>query len=353
MTKIKSLFSTTKRKVISIICIVIIVLLLAFAIGAIVVRATSIGEDEAQRIALEDAALDESEVSGLRARLGYDDGRFCYDVDFYSNGVEYEYSIQASDGDIVSRDIDGNVPGMTINQNLSSQADSPATESSAESQQLIDDSSSQSEQVQAQTPAQPQNDSSQADTQQTDSSQADAQQTDSSRTDSQQANTQQSNSQQTNTQQSGIISEEQAKAAALADAGLSESQVTFIRVNLDRDDRTTVYDVEFYTSDTEYDYEINASDGTVREKSTEAFNIQSNGGNTGGNDSYIGVDRAKQIALDHAGFTESQVQFSKAKLENDDGMVEYDVSFYYNGMEYEYTINAVSGDIMEYDHDRG
>ena len=47
------------------------------------------------------------------------------------------------------------------------------------------------------------------------------------------------------------------------------------------------------------------------------------------------------------------MQFSKAKLENDDGMVEYDVSFYYNGMEYEYTINAVSGDIMEYDHDRG
>lgn len=314
MKRIKNLFSTPKKAVISIICIVIIVLIAAAAVGAIVIKSTFIGKDEAEKIALADAALNESDVSGLRARLGFDDGRFCYDVDFYSSGTEYEYSILAKDGDIVSRDIEGNSVKSSNEQNLSSQSDSRASVSSGETQQTDSNASlADSEKpVQAET-----------------------------------------NSSQSNSEQSGVISEDEAKAAALADAGLAESDVTFIKVNLDTDDFITVYDIEFYTSDTEYDYEINASDGTVKGKSTEAFNVQANGGNTNGSDSYIGVDRAKQIALDHAGFTESQVQFSKAKLENDDGIVEYDVSFYYNGMEYDYTINAVSGDIIEFDYDRG
>ena len=68
---------------------------------------------------------------------------------------------------------------------------------------------------------------------------------------------------------------------------------------------------------------------------------------------FIGVDRAKQIALDHAGFRENEVIFSKAKFdkekddEDDDGP-EYEIEFYNNKMEYEYEIDALTGKNKEY-----
>ena len=67
---------------------------------------------------------------------------------------------------------------------------------------------------------------------------------------------------------------------------------------------------------------------------------------------YIGVDRAKQIALDHAGFRENEVIFSKAKFDkekddNDDDGPEYEIEFYKDNMEYEYEIDALTGKINE------
>lgn len=44
--------------------------------------------------------------------------------------------------------------------------------------------------------------------------------------------------------------------------------------------------------------------------------------------------------------------FSKAKLENDDGRTVYEIEFYYNTTEYEYKINASTGEILEFDSDR-
>ena len=142
---------------------------------------------------------------------------------------------------------------------------------------------------------------------------------------------------------------DEAKAIALADAGVSSSEVTYKKAKLDYDDGIKVYDIEFYTSDREYEYEINASTGKVVSRSSEAFRVDT--GNVG-NASFIGVDKAKTIAADHAGVSASSVTFSKAKLENDDGMQVYEIEFYYNGMEYEYTISATTGDIIEYDYDR-
>ena len=63
---------------------------------------------------------------------------------------------------------------------------------------------------------------------------------------------------------STAITEDQAREIALADAGLTAEEVTFLKTKLDRDDGRLVYDVEFYTADyTEYDYEIDAADGTI------------------------------------------------------------------------------------------
>ena len=66
----------------------------------------------------------------------------------------------------------------------------------------------------------------------------------------------------------------------------------------------------------------------------------------------VGIDRAKAIAVGHAGVKSSDVVFSKAKLERDDGKLVYEIEFYSNYAEYEYTIDASSGTILEYETDK-
>ena len=66
----------------------------------------------------------------------------------------------------------------------------------------------------------------------------------------------------------------------------------------------------------------------------------------------ISKDRAKEIALDHAGYEESEVRFIKAKLDFDDGRYEYEIEFRADGnLEYDYSINAENGKIVEFDRD--
>lgn len=62
---------------------------------------------------------------------------------------------------------------------------------------------------------------------------------------------------------------------------------------------------------------------------------------------YIGEDAAKKAALGHAGFDESAVTELKIELDTDDGTVHYDVDFKQGGMEYDYDINATTGEIMQ------
>jgi calsequestrin-1 len=45
----------------------------------------------------------------------------------------------------------------------------------------------------------------------------------------------------------------------------------------------------------------------------------------------------------------ADVTFSKAKLDNDDGRLEYEIEFFRDGVEYDYTIDAVNGSILECD----
>ncbi|MCD8152988.1 MAG: PepSY domain-containing protein [Clostridiales bacterium] len=57
------------------------------------------------------------------------------------------------------------------------------------------------------------------------------------------------------------------------------------------------------------------------------------------------------IALNKAGLSASDVTFQKAMLERDDGIMVYDIEFYNGYTEYECTINASTGTIIEYDMD--
>lgn len=136
-----------------------------------------------------------------------------------------------------------------------------------------------------------------------------------------------------------------AKSIALADAGLEESDVIFTKEKLDWDDGVAVYDIDFLTADMEYEYEIDAATGVIMDKSTETFRNYG----TAGTDALIGEDKAKEIAVTHAGFTTGEVFFTKIKLEKEHGYTEYEIEFYKDRVEYKYTIDASTGAVLEYE----
>ncbi len=67
--------------------------------------------------------------------------------------------------------------------------------------------------------------------------------------------------------------------------------------------------------------------------------------------SYIGEDKAVQIALDGLKISSDSVSKLKTELDFDDGLMVYEVEFVYGSVEYEYEINAVTGDIIEVETD--
>ena len=151
---------------------------------------------------------------------------------------------------------------------------------------------------------------------------------------------------------SNYITADRAKEIALEHAGISASNAVFVKAGLDWDDGRTVYEVEFYANNTEYDYEIDPASGSILsyDQDWDDFSLAPvvSAGTTG---EYISVDKAKQIALDHAGISASSATFVFAKMDWDDGRMQYDVEFYANNIEYDYEIDANTGAILSYDHD--
>ena len=147
------------------------------------------------------------------------------------------------------------------------------------------------------------------------------------------------------------IGAEKAKEIALQHAGVSASNAVFVKAERERDDGRLTYDVDFYAGNKEYDYEILAADGTILfyDADIEGYRIPSS--TSSSSSGYIGVERAKEIALQHAGLSSSGVNFVKAEFDHDDGRAEYEIEFHHNFREYEYTIDAASGTILEAERD--
>ena len=68
-------------------------------------------------------------------------------------------------------------------------------------------------------------------------------------------------------------------------------------------------------------------------------------------DTTITQAQAENIALEHAGFSPAQVKYLRTEYEVDDGIPQYDVSFYEGDWEYEFEIGAKDGKILSFDKD--
>ena len=165
----------------------------------------------------------------------------------------------------------------------------------------------------------------------------------------------------------GDIGIEKANEIAISHAGLSSGSVSFVKAKIDTEDGVKVYDIEFYSGNVEYDYEINAATGAIvsfdqdienyeiptqpaaptqpqSAAPTQAATQPQTAAPTQAAASVISVDKAKQIALSHAGV--SGASFKKVKLDTDDGVRVYEIEFKVGNVEYDYDIDASSGAII-------
>lgn len=137
-----------------------------------------------------------------------------------------------------------------------------------------------------------------------------------------------------------------AKSVALSHAGISESGTSYIYAKKDWDDGRWVYDVEFWADGKEYDYEILASDGTILSYDYDAEYQWS--GSTGTSGDTISTEKVKSIVTDRAGVSGT---FRELKLERDDGRTVYEGEMRSGRTDYEFTIDAYTGAVLEWDTD--
>lgn len=141
-----------------------------------------------------------------------------------------------------------------------------------------------------------------------------------------------------------VISEEEAKKIALQDAGLTEEEITGIRVKLETDNGIQEYEVDFYAGDKEYDYEIHAETGAILRKDME---IENDFHKSDTSAAKISEEAAIKLALEKVpGASEKDVRIH---LDHDDGKTIFEGSIVYEGVEYDFEIDAESGVILEWE----
>ena len=286
-------------------CAAALIALSAAGCGQQSSQAEYIGIDAAKAIALEAAGVSESAAAFSTAGLDQQNGMDYYAVDFTANGQNYAYDIDAVTGVIIeggaasAMTAVSDLPGGTAAATPDVQAQATPAAGTAAPTPDVPAQPTPAAGTAAPTPAVP-----------------------------------------AQPAPAGITGE-QAQEIALAHAGLTASQVTFVRSRLDYERGRQCYEVEFYTAGfTEYDYEIDASTGEILSYDFDAEGyVPPAAGSTA-----ITADQAMQIALAEVpGAGASDIW--EFEVDMDDGRLEYEGTIYYSGMEYEFTIDGYSGAI--------
>ena len=210
------------------------------------------------------------------------------------------------------------------------------------------------------------------------------------------------------------IGQDQAQSIALEDVGVSESDVSRLKVSKERDDGMLQYDVQFDVEGKEYSYEINGENGEILSSevenvsgtvqsstSSQNTNAADSTGNAGTTDNSAGTTDssaaasttdnsaaasttdnsaaagssantgnngaasnntqnaanvavsdadARQAALERVpGATDADIRM---ELEFDDGYYIYEGDIIYQQVEYEFEIDAQTGNFLKWSEDR-
>ena len=144
----------------------------------------------------------------------------------------------------------------------------------------------------------------------------------------------------------GTVNEETAQKIALEHAGVKATDATITKSRLDYEDRRQVYEIEWYAGGKKYDYEIAVDTGEIL---SSAYDEKTSGWSVS-NSSNVTVSEAdaKQTALGRvSGATEKDIY--EWQFDYDDGRPEYEGKIIYGGTEYDFTIDASSGAVIEWE----
>ena len=183
----------------------------------------------------------------------------------------------------------------------------------------------------------------------------------------------QQSSQEQTKEQTQMIPMEEAQEAALKAADIEAADADISATTLSEVAGVACYKVEFTSGEYAYAYTINAETGAVMEMSSQEQNAQASGTQTEVADSAapapaqtsaaapaqnatgtgtVDEAAAQKIALEHAGVKAADATITKSKLDYEDGHPEYEGKIIYGGTEYEFTIDAATGSVMEWDAEK-
>lgn len=258
--------------------------------------AGDVTETEAASIAMEHAGVKEDDALSLRVSREEEDGVAVYDVEFATADRRYHCDVVRSSGEVLNFSYNAVTSGDDQADDGAAAQTSGAQESSASAVQTDDASASSAQQ---------------------------------------------------STASSGAIDEAQARSIALEHAGVAESDAKFYRVERDNDDGRAVYEVEFYSGNTEYDYEISAETGEILSYDSDIEGWAAQSGNAEG--SAVTLEQARALVLERVpGAAASDVQIEQ---ERDDGRDIYEGEVYYDRTEYEFEIDASTGSFIKWSVD--
>lgn len=136
---------------------------------------------------------------------------------------------------------------------------------------------------------------------------------------------------------------EEAKALVLKDLNLKTA--TFDKEEYDSYEEE--YELELTVNGVEYEYTVSATTGQIIERNWDKKEMAEPTPDPKDTTSLIGTEKAKELALKHAGLSGKAVTYEEAKLDKEDGKHLYEIEFEYEGTEYEYEIDAVTGNILK------
>ena len=141
----------------------------------------------------------------------------------------------------------------------------------------------------------------------------------------------------------GTVDEEMAQKIALEHAGVKATDATITKSKLDYEDGRQVYDIEWYAGGAKYDYEIATDTGEIISSAYEEKTMGADSKNV-----TVSEADAKQTALGRvSGATQKDIY--EWKFDYDDGRPEYEGKIIYGGTEYDFTIDASSGAVIEWE----
>lgn len=161
-----------------------------------------------------------------------------------------------------------------------------------------------------------------------------------------------------------LLAEKKVLSSVYKDAGVKEKDVILVKCELDEDDSFWVYEVEFYTEDSGYDYEVNAENGEILSRDTERFEKEGTGDekdkanekgekkeNRKQSKDFVTEEKALKNACKTAEVKQAEASGVECELDEEDGVWIYELSFRVGRAEYEFEIDAQSGDVLAWQQD--